>query len=85
MRELHPGNDADFHEGLGLTRELHERGDQVVEIRCIRVIGNPDGAVAGMLGAANQLRGPDLSVAEKRMRVKVDHLRPPEGLARILM
>ena len=83
VRELHTGDDADLHERLGLPGELDERGDQVIQVGGVRVVGDPDGAVAGVLGPADQLRGAQLAVAQERVRVKVDHHCPPAGLARM--
>ncbi len=79
MGELDPRDDADLQVRLGLPGEFHHSGNQIVEIRRVRVVGDSHRAVARLLGPPNQLRGAQRAVAREGVRVQVDHRAPPSG------
>ena len=59
---------------------LETRGQDVLYIGIVHMIGYADGRVAQDLSPANQLAGYELAVAEGGVSVQIDHISPAETL-----
>jgi hypothetical protein len=75
MGQFDSGQDDHVHINGILPRHGGHARQHKIHVRGIGMVGDGDGAISGHLGPPSQFGGNQLSVAERRMRMQVDHVR----------